>query len=180
MDNNFLVFVSLLNKYEISYMVTGSFACIVYGEPRMTNDIDIVIQNKFASKIPQIFSNKNFYVPPEETLKVEASRTSRGHFNLIHFESGLKGDFYFSGQDELMNWGLNNRQEVKVENHVVYLAPVEYVILMKLNFYREGKSDKHIQDIRGVLDYSGDQINQEILSNGLREFGLEEIYKQKF
>jgi len=37
------IFVGLFNKLGIRYMVTGAAASIVYGEPRLTNDIDVVL-----------------------------------------------------------------------------------------------------------------------------------------
>ena len=41
--NLFRIFVSRLNKLSIPYMITGAVASIIYGEPRLTNDIDLVI-----------------------------------------------------------------------------------------------------------------------------------------
>ena len=44
----FFIFTSRLNKLNIRYMITGSVAGIVYGEPRMTHDIDLVLEMAYA------------------------------------------------------------------------------------------------------------------------------------
>jgi hypothetical protein len=49
----FRIFVSRLNKLSIPYMITGAVASIIYGEPRLTNDIDLVINMKSDSKRPR-------------------------------------------------------------------------------------------------------------------------------
>ena len=41
--NLFGIYLDILNKNQIQYFVTGSVASIVYGEPRLTHDIDLVI-----------------------------------------------------------------------------------------------------------------------------------------
>ena len=58
------------------------------------------------------------------------------------------------------------------------LAPPEYVIVRKLEFYREGGSDKHLRDIRSMLAVSGDQINRAELDGWIRGRGLEAQWKE--
>ena len=36
--------IAPLNRAGVPYMVTGGVAAIVYGEPRLTNDVDVVLQ----------------------------------------------------------------------------------------------------------------------------------------
>jgi hypothetical protein len=50
--------------------------------------------------------------------------------------------------------------------------PPEYVILRKLDYFREGKSEKHLRDIRGMLDISGDQIDRSFLARWIERMGL--------
>jgi hypothetical protein len=66
----------------IPYMVTGSMAAIAYGEPRLTNDIDIVLKLNppDASRLPDIYPETSFYLPPKEVIVVESKRRTRGHF----------------------------------------------------------------------------------------------------
>lgn len=142
-------------------MITGAGASIIYGEPRLTNDLDLVLLLKKTgvNKFIQAFPLEEFYCPPEEVLILEIGRPVRGHFNLIHHATGFRADVYLAGKDDLHAWGLANRKSVKVEDQVVWVAPVEYVILRKLEYYREGGSDKHLRDIAGMLEISEAQVD---------------------
>jgi hypothetical protein len=160
---------------KIRYIITGSVASIIYGEPRLTHDVDLVIEldlneiQAFVSGFPDV----EFYCPPSETIRDEIKKEQRGHFNLIHHETGFKADIYTCGYDKLHKWALKNRKSVEVENEVYWVAPIEYVILRKLEFYREGKSQKHLQDISGMLELSGKEIDYNFLSGKVAEMGLE-------
>ena len=56
-DSLFKIFTAPLNKASIKYMVTGSVASMVYGEPRLTHDIDIIIflTDADISKLVELF-----------------------------------------------------------------------------------------------------------------------------
>ena len=76
-------------------MVTGAVAATIYGEPRLTHDIDLVIDLRLQDieGFVDAFPFEEFYCPPPEVIRLEASRSQRGHFNLIHHDTGLKADF---------------------------------------------------------------------------------------
>ena len=173
--NLFRIFVSRINKLSITYMITGAVASIIYGEPRLTNDIDMVIDLKpeDIGQFANCFPIEDFYCPPPEIIKLEISRPLRGHFNLIHHKTGFRADIYASGKDELNLWGLKNRKPVDVEGDEFWLAPVEYVILRKLEYYHEGRSEKHLRDISGILAICSDQINFKVLDEKIKERLLE-------
>ena len=94
MDDLISIFVERLAAAGVDYMVTGSVAAMVYGEPRLTHDVDLVV----ALPVAQIrafvaaFPGEEFYCAPEEVIRVEAARHQRGHFNVIHHETGLSSD----------------------------------------------------------------------------------------
>ena len=169
--NLFHIFVSRLNKLTIPYMITGAVASIIYGEPRMTNDIDLVVDLKAdgADRFADAFPIEEFYCPPPEVIRLEIMRSQRGHFNLIHHETGFRADIYASGRDELHHWGLNNRKAVDVDGENFWLAPIEYVILRKLEYYREGESEKHLRDISSILAFSSEEIDLELLEAWIKE-----------
>jgi hypothetical protein len=170
----FPIFASRLNILNIRYMITGSVASIVYGEPRMTHDIDLVMELEYedTERFAKAFPIETFYCPPTEVIKVELGRSFRGHFNLIHHETGFKADIYLRGRDPLHEWALNNRKKIDIEGEYIWVAPVEYVILRKLEYYREGKSEKHIRDIKGILSISADEIDFEELEKRVESLGL--------
>jgi len=173
--NIYRIFIDRFNKLGVRYMVTGATASIIYGEPRLTNDIDLVMELLPAEV--ELFLNsfpiEDFYCPPSEVIHVEIGRTMRGHFNLIHHETGFKADIYAAGRDELNHWGLNNRKKIKVDGDELWLASIEYVILRKLEYYQEGRSEKHLRDISGILSISSDQIDFKVLEEKIKERLLE-------
>jgi hypothetical protein len=153
-------------------MVTGSTAGILYGEPRMTHDVDIVVSMR-ASDVPAFcaaFPLDEFYCPPEDVLAIEVRRGMRGHCNLIHHASGFKADIYVAF-DALHRWGLDHAHVLVLDDLTVKVAPVEYVILRKLEYFREGGSEKHLRDIRSMLD-TGTAIDRAFLDAQIAARGL--------
>jgi hypothetical protein len=175
----FLIFIHRLNLTRCPYMITGAAASIIYGEPRLTNDLDLILDLKKAdvTGFTQAFPLEEFYCPPEEVIILEIGRPARGHFNLIHHETGFRADVYLAGRDPLHRWGLADRKSVQVEDQAVWVAPVEYVILRKLEYYREGRSEKHLRDIAGMLEVSNDQINMSRLEEQIAERQLQEEWR---
>ncbi len=170
------IFVTLLNQSRTSYMVTGALAAIVYGQPRMTHDVDLVIQldKSYLSQFISLFPSEEFYCPPEDVIRLEISRENRGHFNIIHHETGFKADFYPVGGESLSGWGMANRRKEIISGDTLWLAPPEYVIIRKLQYYQEGKSSKHLTDIRNMLEISSDLIDHDILRKFIREYNLQD------
>jgi hypothetical protein len=175
--NLFGIFIDILNKTQIKYFVTGSVAAIVYGEPRLTHDIDLVIhiEEKDVDTFVSAFPSEDFYCPPEEVIRAEMNRTVRGHFNLIHHETGFKADIYLAGKEELQWWAMNNIQNVEMAGLLIHVAPPEYVILKKLEYYKEGGSQKHLSDIEGILSNSRERIDFEFLRSTMKHLGLEDV-----
>jgi hypothetical protein len=68
--NLFHIFVSRLNKLSIPYMITGAVASIIYGEPRLTNYIDLVIDLKIdeIDRFADAFPGEDFYCPPPDVI----------------------------------------------------------------------------------------------------------------
>ena len=178
--NLYKIFISGLNKANIKYMVTGSLASIIYGEPRTTHDIDLVVslKEKDIVKLSGTFPQSEFYFPPVEVIKIEILKTSRGHFNIIHFKTGFKADVYLLEENELSKWGMENAKEFELEGEKIFAAPPEYVIIMKMNFYFEGGSEKHIRDIKSILKYSMNLMDVNILNKFIRIYNLQSIWEK--
>ncbi len=160
-------------------MITGAVASIIYGEPRLTNDIDLIINMKpeDVESFSSAFPIEDFYCPPQEVIRLEIARSQRGHFNLIHHATGYKADIYASGRDELHHWGLKNRKPVDVEGENFWLAPIEYVILRKLEYFREGESEKHLRDISSIIAVSLGDIDVKMLEEQIDKRMLAKEWK---
>ena len=169
------LFVVPLNRLGVRYLVSGSVAAMLYGEPRMTHDVDLIVFLRPAdiAALAGAFPVPEFYVPPAEVMVAETARQSGGHFNLVHVESGLKADFYLAGRDELHAWAFRNVKEYLIGGELVRLAPPEYVIVRKLEYFRAGGSDKHLRDIRAMLAVSGEQLDHAALQEWIAVYQLE-------
>jgi hypothetical protein len=133
-----------LRQAGIPYMVTGGLAAIIYGEPRLTNDVDIVVRldPADAERLAAGFPQPHWYVPPIETIRDEAARPAHGHFNLLELATSLRADVYCLGDDPLGAWAMSHRRAVELSGTTIWLAPIEYVILQKLRYFRESGSDR--------------------------------------
>lgn len=169
------IFVSPLNKIGLPYVITGAVASIVYGEPRLTNDLDLVVMMRIedVKKFVEAFPAAEFYCPPVEVLTIEIRRPYRGHFNLIHHETGTKADIYLAGEDELHQWALSKKRQFALEKEKVWVAPPEYIIVRKLEYFREGGSEKHLKDIAGMLELSSNEIDFKQLERFVQRYRLE-------
>jgi len=173
------LFVAPLNRLGVTYMVTGALAAGAYGEPRLTNDIDLVIALSEAdpARLHSAFDPTAFYVPPLEVIQTERARDSHGHFNIIHNETAFKADVYLLGNDSLHRWAFARRKLVEFDGERVWMAPPEYVIVRKLQYLRDGGSTKHATDVRNMLAVLGDQLDTSALMRQLAILGLMSIWE---
>ena len=74
---------------------------------------------------------------------------------------------------------MSNRKEIEIEGNVICVAPPEYVILRKLQYYSEGRSDKHLKDISSMLEISSDRINIDMLRKMIAKYGLKEEWEKE-
>lgn len=182
---NIKFFIDPLTALDLEYFVTGSIASIIYGEPRLTHDLDLVlaldsaVAAKTARRLIEAFPPDAFYCPPTEVIVTEARREDRGHFNLIHHATGFKADIYLKGNHPFHDWAFARRHAIALPDATrLWVAPVEYVIVRKLEFYREGGSEKHLRDIRSILSVSANKIDRNQLLQWIKRYGLDDIWSQ--
>ena len=163
---------SALERLGLRYLVTGSMATIAYGEPRFTNDLDIVVEMSHDSidGIVQAFPEDEFYL--SRTAILEAVRSHR-QFNVIHPRSGLKIDFFVASPSDFDQMRLSRGRHLSVlaQGTACFASP-EDVILKKLQYFREGGSQKHIRDILGVLRVLGDTVDRAHIANWANRLGM--------
>jgi hypothetical protein len=136
------------------------------------------LNGEHIARLPEVFPPAEFYCPPAEVIAVEVEREQRGHFNIIHHETGFQADVFLSGRDPLHAWGLARARQLEMEGQVLVVAPPEDVIVRKLEYYREGGSEKHLRDIRSMLSTSPKAIQIAELEQQIVARGLQEAWRQ--
>ena len=174
-----LLFIRPLNRLGVRYIVSGSVAAILYGEPRLTHDVDFVVYLRAddISRLRDMFCSPEFYLSPAESIHAELAR-ERGHFNAIHTDTGFKADFYPAGRDEFHAWAFRHARRLEYRGEPVMVAPPEYVIVRKLEYFREGGSEKHLRDIRAMWNISGDQMDRDTLDEWIDRQGVAAQWQQ--
>jgi hypothetical protein len=169
-----------LHETGIAYMVTGAVAAVAYGEPRMTNDVDVVVrlEGGDAQRLLAVFRHPEYYMPPLEVIEEERQRGWHGHFNIIHHDTALRADVYLAGDDPLHRWAMARRRTAAIGGDAIWFAPIEYVIVRKLEYFRDGGSDRHLRDIAGILRVSGEQVDSDELRQLVAERGLREFWQR--
>lgn len=176
----FLLYFRPLNRLGLRYVVGGGLASILYGEPRFTNDLDLVVflRHEDIPRLRDAFPAPAFYVPPEEVIAAEIARPMKGQFNIVHVGTGFKADFYTTGRDEFNAWAFRHARKMDFKGENISVAPPECVIVRKLEFLREGGSDKHVRDIRVMLEVSGNAIDHSALREWIQRQGVETEWKK--
>ena len=138
-----------LDAEGIQYMLTGSMALAVYATPRMTRDIDVVIDcdpgqaMRFARRfVADSYSS-------EEAAQVAAE--TKGMFNVIHNESLIKADFILLKGDEYHHAAFARRRSVELGDFAMSIVAPEDLILAKLAWARDTGSEQQGRDVRALL-----------------------------
>lgn len=169
--------IRVLEGLGVPYMLVGSFASTVYGEPRFTQDIDIVLALPANLIVPfcDSFPVSEFNLSSDDVA--DAVR-NRFQFNVLHPASGNKIDFFIARSDEWGREQLRRRQRVAILNDLdAFAAAPEDVIIGKLWYHAEGGSDKHLRDIASMLKISGESIDRTYVTHWAKQLGLEETWR---
>ncbi|HAH45016.1 hypothetical protein [Gimesia sp.] len=155
--------VDFLERESVPYRIVGSIASIIYGEPRFTNDVDILVDLP-ESKIELLchqFSPPDYHVSPDAAREAIAARKQ---FNIIHLPSGFKADLILTIDTEFGRLDISQGRRISSQGffNALFASP-ENVILKKLIFFQGGGSDKHLRDCASILLVQGSEIDQEYL-----------------
>jgi hypothetical protein len=140
-------------------------------------DVVLSLDDRARAALLRVFPEIDFYVPPESVICAEQARAQRGHFNLIHLETGYKADIYLTGTDPLHAWAMPLRRRLRWKDAAqITVAPPEYVVLRKLEYFREGRCAKHPADIRAIREITG--VDEVALAPWLERLGLGPLWQE--
>ena len=164
--------VDFLEREGVPYRIVGAMASMAYGEARFTNDVDILVDLKdsVVDALDLEFPAPDFYLSASTAR--EAIRRRRP-FHIIHVPSGLKLDIFQRRDTEFSLVDITHGQRLKSEGRFdAWFASPENVILMKLRYYQEGVSEKHLRDIASMLLVQDTAIDREYIASWAQKLGV--------
>jgi hypothetical protein len=164
-----------LESAGFAYMLTGSIALNYYAVPRMTRDIDLVVELSVddAERLSGLF-REDFYIDLETTQ--EAIRTRRA-INIIHNEFVIKVDLVVRRDTPHRREEFARRRRVPLEGHEVFIVTPEDLIISKLDWARDSHSEVQLSDVQNLLS-SVRGLDRDYLMRWTVSLGLDTLYRQ--
>ena len=169
--------ISMLEAAKIPHMVVGSFASMAHGEPRTTRDLDVVIDPRLEQldALVMALDPERFYVDPD--VARDALRR-RSMFNVIEIETGWKLDFVIRKARAFSIEEMRRRAPARILGIEVATATAEDTIVAKLEWAKEGGSDRQLEDVAGILRVRGPELDLEYIERWVAELGLDEPWQR--
>lgn len=166
----------VLDKIGIQYCVTGGLAVSVWGRPRATFDIDVIVELfehdiKLLHEALRKISQAGYF--DEDSAKEAIFKN--GEFNFIEPDSGFKIDFWVSKQNEYGKIQLARRCPKVIHGEKVFFVSAEDLLLSKLVWHKEGGSARQLDDIESILKISGSKLDFEYLKKWAIKFDVWDI-----
>ena len=138
-----------LSGLGISFMLTGSMAMNYYATPRMTRDIDIVMELEPA-EVKKLVDclDPEYYVSSTRAHEAASSRTM---FNVIHQGSVIKVDCIILKDTDYRQVEFNRRTRVDIADFQTFLVSKEDLILSKLVWAKDSRSELQLGDVKNLL-----------------------------
>jgi hypothetical protein len=167
--------VQHLESAGISYMVSGSTALGFYGRPRMTRDIDIVIELRLDQVKPL-----DFLFSPEfnvDTEEIADAIKRQSIFNLVHEATVVKVDFIIRKSTEYRRVEFDRRREFLASGQRVWVVAPEDLVLSKLVWAKDSHSEFQLRDVRSMIELLP-QMDRDHLSRWARELGVDALLRE--
>ena len=164
-----------LEAAGISYMITGSMAANFYTTPRMTRDIDLVIElsERDVERVTGLFQDE-YYIDRD---MVQRAVQSQSMFNMIHNALVVKVDCVVRKDSEYRREEFARRRPVTIAGQPVYIVAPEDLILSKLDWAKESRSQLQLDDVRNLLK-SGQALDTAYLNRWVERLGLTALYQE--
>jgi hypothetical protein len=170
------VIAGILDDLRIRYVIGGSVAASIYGEPRSTLDLDMMIdadEEKVEALVARL--RRDFYVNRDDA--VEAARL-HSSFSAVEVATSMKVDFFLAEKDSFAQEQMARRRPVRIASvaPLHFYAP-EDLIIRKLMWYRAGgeQSQRQWRDVAGIMRTSGEQIDFDYLREAAAKVGVTDL-----
>lgn len=167
--------VERLEQTRVPYFISGSMAANYYSVPRMTRDIDIVLELKPTHLKSFIESFRNDFYTEEESIKEEVDR--RGMFNLIHKKYAFKVDFIIRKETEFQDSCFQRRREVRLGDYEAWMISLEDLVIAKLLWAKDSLSELQLRDVKNLLLTAGN-LDRAYLEQWVSRLSLKDVYER--
>ena len=167
--------VANLDAADVAYMVVGSLASTYHGEPRATQDVDMVVQLPLAST-PQLirqFPDDRYYISAEAAF--DAVRR-RSQFNVIDHETGWKADLVVLKQRPFSQLEFQRRVSAELLGIHLWLASAEDTIVTKLEWSSLTGSDRQFNDVVGIVSRPDAQLDLNYVNHWCAVLGIADLW----
>ncbi|HBK52347.1 DUF6036 family nucleotidyltransferase [Syntrophomonas wolfei] len=168
--------ITKLEELNIPYMLSGSLAGSFYAQPRMTRDIDIVIElaAEQIAKITEIFSG-DFYIDEDDVN--EAVRL-QSMFNIIHYQAVVKIDFIIRKDSLYRKLEFERRIRKIIAGFALWVVSPEDLIISKIFWARDSKSELQLNDVSSIMKYQAKKLDWEYIEYWVKELGLGQLWEE--
>ena len=175
--------IEALQAARVDYLIGGAIAEWAWGEPRATQDLDLVVKIpiKSVNKLSKELEKRDMLIPAEIILDNILEDRADIPINAIHMYSGLKADLYpVRDGDELRQSAFHRRQQVDYGPPIgnVYIHSPEDLILYKLIYFGLSQQSKHIRDIAAILKSKRDDLDLGYIEQWVTRLGLISLWKE--
>lgn len=164
--------IGALNRIDIPYMLTGSFASSYHGSPRSTQDIDIVIAPTAEQirALVRLLPDREYYVDEDAALD---AHQRQGQFNVIDIATGWKIDLIVQKTRPFSREEFDRRDFIEFQGMQLAIATAEDVLIAKLEWGKLGDSQRQVEDAAGILKIRAGQLNLDYVRGWVRDLGLQ-------
>ena len=170
--------IQTLEDLGIEYMVTGSVASSLQGEPRSTHDIDLVVvlQRSMVEKLVEAFPPPDFYLSEASILD---AIDAEGMFNIIDANEGDRIDFWMLTNEPFDQSRFSRKYAEDVMGFSLQVSSPEDTILAKLKWAQlSGGSEKQFADALRVYEIQYAKLNLDYLTNWAETLNVESALKR--
>jgi hypothetical protein len=168
-----------LDALGVAWVIGGSIASSVHGEPRSTQDVDMVVALRVGDVTPFAKAMSRDYYVDADAMRFAV--TAGESFNAVHFTSAIKVDFFVAGDDPFEAERLRRRQRIEMPNGgVLYVDTAEHTLLRKLEWYRRGGevSERQWRDVQAIARIQGDRLDLEHLRLWASRLGVTDLLER--
>lgn len=169
--------VGALERAQVPYMLTGSFASSYHGAPRATQDIDIVVDPTFDSLelLLNALADDDIYLD-FDVARDEFKR--RGQFNVIDGMTAWKVDVIFRKARAFSTEEISRRLPAEVLGVELYVATAEDTVLAKLEWAKLGESERQLRDVRALLEAIGESLDRTYIEAWVDALGVRDLWER--